>query len=368
MTLYAGVRPEKIRKIENKFFQQLIIGKSKKNQDEEDNDHVENNQHLKKDKASEVTDYQRVSDQLAQTIIKTIEHHLAEPKVIMPDVGITDIQVKLMDILQVDSLDLNRVSKQVELLPWLEEELGILVNGLGFRHRRPNESDVKVTDLRLVLSYIGLETLKTLIPYYCARKWLPKEQSYIVNIKRTLWHYTSITAISANVLAKKNNKDSVFCYICGLLYQLGLSAILSSSSRVFDEVRQYWLKSSKHYEDEYSDIYDAVVDSEFPSKFIYDYVLKHASLLNWQLLEMVHFENSNIAKVLKELYSISNVGELSEESLIISKASCFAKVFLLEKKHKITAYDRELICNYYQITDDVYSELRALDFNTFDLL
>ena len=369
MTNYAGTRPEKIRKIENKFFQDLIIGKIKNNSDEyelknatESDDETENS----KDASFENMIFQSILNQFSQTVRNNIEHQLAEPVYMLPNVGITDVQVRLMEILQVGSPDINRVSKQVELLSWLIEELENVVNGSSFQHKKTKNSDVKVTDLKLIMSYIGMEKLKTLLPSLCAKNWLPKNDSSLALLRKKLWRYSSIMAATAGFMATKSKKNPIFFYISALLYALGISVIISKSFTIFELTKEKWLESSKAFEDEAGEIHEAIVEGEFPVEFIYEYVLDNAYILNWQLIELVHFEGSQQSRLLKELYSVGNFNELSDDASVLARASCFAKLLMLEESHRIRADERELLCNYYYITEEDLAELRKLSFNPFD--
>ncbi|WP_352339787.1 hypothetical protein, partial [Psychrobacter sp. 16-MNA-CIBAN-0192] len=89
-----------------------------------------------------------------------IEHQLAHPQMILEASAICENQILLLDLLLHPDLNINRLRPIIESISWLSRDLINLINSPASRHRRPKHGDVQVTDIKLVLNYIGIENLR----------------------------------------------------------------------------------------------------------------------------------------------------------------------------------------------------------------
>ena len=168
-----------------------------------------------------------------------------------------------------------------------------------------------------------------------------------------------------HALAQLHNRPTHVSYTCALLYQLGTSVILSSSVKVFEKHWGNWLREASHSRDK--EVYDAVMATEFPAEQIFNHVMEHGHHLNWQLLEQLEFSDSAITKVLKELDQDYHFSELSIDAAIVAKASCFAKIILLEEHQLLEPQERKVLLDYYEFTPQEVIRLKAQNYRKLDL-
>jgi len=378
ISVAGGVRPGKVIEVEHRLYQQLIVGKQKSGSmyDELDAEleadasklAIEREAALerltKQNQARQV--FEDVSTQLINTVNNALEHQLASPDSILTYSGINEKQLLILEFLQRKNLDLNRLSPLVTEQAWLARDLLNIVNSPSFRFGRPQRSDVKVTDIKLVLNFIGGENLKLLIPYFCLRNWLPSGHANLLWTTRKLWRYSVVSAIAAQALAKLHDMDSSFVYTCTLLSQLGSTVVLKNSAKLFEGIWGAWLREASDSRDK--ELYDAVMATEFPAEKVYQLVLKHGSALNWQLLHQLNFEDSAMAKVLTELDNNLSYKELSEAAAMVARANCFAKIVLLEEMRQITPQEKRIMFDYYELSEQEIIRLKGQNYRKLDII
>ena len=378
ISVAGGVRPGKVIEIERRLYNQLIVGKQVVGSmlDELNTEIEESANKLDIERKAlklriekqvqERNIYLEVSNHLTHTVNNAVEHQMAIPQSIIDSAGITESQILLLDLLLSPDLNLNRLRPIIEDNSWLCRDLINLINSPASRHRRPKNSDVQVTDIKLVINYIGLENLRLLIPYFCLRNWLPSGNANLLWITRKLWRYSIMSAIAAQALAELHNKEPSLTYTCALMYQFATSIILKQSGQIFDKTWGTWLREASQSRDK--QVYDAIMATDFPAESVFEQVMQHGHTLNWQLLNLLKFEDSKMTSVLKELDHDYHFSELSADAAIVAKASCYAKVLLLEEQQLIDQQEKRIMFDYYEFSPQELLRLKGQNFRKLDLL
>ncbi|MDO6776512.1 HDOD domain-containing protein [Shewanella sp. 3_MG-2023] len=378
VSVAGGVRPGKVIEVERRLYKQLIMGKEKlpsqlddlDKQLEDDANKLEVERLAIKARLEEQARaqlvLQRISEQLTNTVISSLEHQLNSPQQMLAQSGLKESHILLLDLLLNKEPDLRRVRSLVENISWLSTDLINLINSSASSHRRPQRSEVKVTDIKLVLNYIGIENLQAVIPYFCLRHWLPSGNTNLIWASRKLWRYSMITAIAAKALAALHQKDVALVYSAALMKQLGAATILNASARQFENTWGTWLRETSAKGDK--TLYDAVMASAFPAEEVFEQVMSYGEQLNWQLLDLMDFNQSQLTQVLKELDLNYHFSEFSTESAIVAKASCYAKVLILEQSRLIEPQEKRVLFDYYEFTEQELIRLKAQNYRKLNLV
>lgn len=378
ISVAGGVRPGKVIEIEHRLYQQLIVGKQKSSSmfDElgEDIEHDANKLAVEREAAIErlakkVEDkqvFERVSKQLVDAVEKAIDHRLASVDSVIKSSGINESQLLILELVQERVIDTNRLISLIENESWLVNDLLNIVNSASFRHRKIKDSDIKVTDVKLILNFIGMENVKLLVPYFCLRNWLPSGHANLLWTTRKLWRYSMVSAIAAQTLAKLYEKDSVFVYTCSLLSQLGPSVVLTNSAVLFDNTWSFWLQEASNSRDK--GLYDAVLSTEFPSGKVCGLVIQYGDRLNWQLLDQLNCNNSSIVSVMAELDNNLSYKDLSENAAIVARASCYAKVMLLDEMKQLAPQEKRIMFDYYELSKQEIIRLKSQNYRKLDIM
>ncbi|MFC1519597.1 HDOD domain-containing protein [Pseudomonadota bacterium] len=378
VSVAGGVRPGKVIEVERRLYKQLIMGKEKlpsqlddlDKQLEDDANKLEVERLAIKARLEEQARaqlvLQRISEQLTNTVISSLEHQLNSPQQMLAQSGLKESHILLLDLLLNKEPDLRRVRSLVENISWLSTDLINLINSPASSHRRPQRSEVKVTDIKLVLNYIGIENLQAVTPYFCLRHWLPSGNTNLIWASRKLWRYSMITAIAAKALAALHQKDVALVYSAALMKQLGAATILNASARQFENTWGTWLRETSAKGDK--TLYDAVMASAFPAEEVFEQVMSYGEQLNWQLLDLMDFNQSQLTQVLKELDLNYHFSEFSTESAIVAKASCYAKVLILEQSRLIEPQEKRVLFDYYEFTEQELIRLKSQNYRKLNLV
>ena len=378
ISIAGSVKSGEVLAIERRLYQQLIVGKHKSQGmfDEFDADLEPDANKLDVERAAiyarmtkqiEARElFEAVSFQLINTVCSGMENQLASPSQALEYSHITEQQVLLLDLLQSKNLDLNRLRPLISSQTWLARDLLNMVNSPSFRNKSPQGSDVKVTDIKLVLNYIGVENLRMVIPYFCLRNWLPSGHANILWTNRKLWRYSIVSAIAVLALAKLHGRNQGFLYSASLLNQLGTSVILNNSARLYEKTWGNWLREASGTRDE--EVYDAVMATEYPASEMLEQVLAYAGVLNWKLLHLLDFNKSKLTKLLFELDQTMAFRDLSLDAQLVAKARCYAQVLLLEEMRQIEPQEKKRMFDYYEFTEQELLRLKGQNYRKLDLI
>lgn len=378
ISVAGGVRPGKIIAIERRLYQQLIVGKHKAHSshfDELDTE-LEADAHkldiereaiaarLAKQTQARAA-FEAISKQLRDTVSQSITYQLASPERVLAQSGINETMMLLLELLLAKNLDINRLKPLIASLGWLCRDLTNVVNSPAFRARRTHSSDIQVTDIKLVINFIGVENLRTIVPYFCLRNLLPRGSATLLWTTRKLWRYSITCAIAANTLAQLHHSDIALIYSATLLEQLGTSVVLGLSAHAFEQTWGEWIREASNSRDK--EIYDAVAATEFPAQRVFEHVLQHGHKLNWQLLSALKFEQSPLTVLLKELDQTLSYRDLSPNAALIARANCYAKVMLLEEMRQLDPQEKRLMFDYYEVSEQEVLRLKTQNYRKLDL-
>jgi hypothetical protein len=85
------------------------------------------------------------------------------------------------------------------------------------------------------LSFIGIESLRSLIPVLIAKHCMPPHSEFTPDLQKHLWLYTIGTGNIAKALAEKRGIKPHFGFNLGLLSNIGRSVIATMYLRSFDD-------------------------------------------------------------------------------------------------------------------------------------
>ncbi|WP_025820829.1 HDOD domain-containing protein [Shewanella marina] len=368
-------KPFEVIDFEERFFKQVLVGRKQLDMEEEEDIDEESfkldiereavmARMAKQRKAKEV--FEAITGSFYKTFNHEVGIQFSRPSLVFEHIDVKQIQLELLFLVSKENLEFKKIRPLVEQVDWLVEDFTKLVNSPSYRSRRDDANDVKITGTQLVLSFIGIESLASILPFYVFQHWFPHNQNSLARSSRKLWRYCLVAAIAAGALAKLHNLNERYFYICGLVNQLGMLAVLRNCASVYDHLWGNWLRESIGYKDK--EIYDSVLATSFPTADIYHNVDEKAGDLTWKLLEQVGFGTNPITQTLKEFSSANCVEEYSDEGKIIAKALCYAKVYILEETKQIDLKEKRMLFEYYGISEQEDLRLQGQNFHQFDLL
>lgn len=222
---------------------------------------------------------------------------------------------------------------------------------------------MQVSDVKLVLNYIGLDLLRIYIPYYLCRHWLSSHPS-LVWVNRKIWRYSQQQGIAVRSLAQLHQQDSVKLYSVALMQQLGMSILLGVSANIYEQLRHTWMQEARKQRD--VELHDAVSVCQLPLEEIWPMIAAQSAALTWQLPTALGFGDASAVNLLREVATSSGFSFLGEEAKTLEKSACYAKCMLLEDYQQLSFSDRQMMFSYHEISEQEQIRLSGQNFRRTD--
>jgi hypothetical protein len=142
---------------------------------------------------------------------------------------------KLFDILYTEACSISRLVACIEKVEWLEKTIIKFVRQPKYRRVDSQGHPIILKTLHSALSFIGVESLRSLIPVLVAKNCMPMHSDFTPDLQKHLWLYTIGTGNIAKALAEKRGIRPHFGFNLGLLSTLGRSVIANVYLRSFDD-------------------------------------------------------------------------------------------------------------------------------------
>lgn len=182
-----------------------------------------------------------------QELVADLEVEFRDTDEIMHNVLKIDSSLgKLLDVLYTEACSISRLIQCFESLPWLEKSVMKFVQQPKYRRVDSAGHPIVLKTIRSVLSFIGIESLRTLIPVLVAKHTNPIKSEFTPDLVKNMWLYTLGSGNIAKALAEVRGVRPHFGFNLGLFGNLGRSAIVNMYLRAFDrKLRQQIIKARK---------------------------------------------------------------------------------------------------------------------------
>jgi len=152
--------------------------------------------------------------------------------------GIDLALAKVYDALSVRAVSIAMLDPLIAAVPWLEKELLDISNSPKYRKTDRLGKVVKFENLRMALSFFGIENLKLIIPTVTVQRWLPKITDPYPGFKQKIYEQIIATALSCRKIAEFCDVDPFHAYLLGTYHELGKFAQTKLFFRYFDDVQR----------------------------------------------------------------------------------------------------------------------------------
>ncbi len=149
---------------------------------------------------------------------------------------------ELLDALSVRACSVSKLEPIAATMPWLYDELIVVVNTPQFRRKDSRGRIIVVETLRTALSFLGIENLRTLIPSLILKRAMPQITDPYPLIKQKLTRYSTGVAMTTKRLGIINDINKNTAYTLGMLSNLGRCAVTRLYFKLFDKIQLHLLK------------------------------------------------------------------------------------------------------------------------------
>lgn len=197
--------------------------------------------------SAEIAYLQQVEADFHKTLTAHLEVQFKDTDMIMEKILRFDKSLgKLLDVLYTEACSISRLVSCLETLPWLAESILKFVRQPKYNRVDSAGHPIVLKTIRSALSFVGIESLRTLLPVLIAKHTNPTKSEFTPNVVKNMWVYTLGTGNIAKALSEKYGVKPHFGYNMGLFSNIGRIAIINLYLRTFDNVlRDELIKARK---------------------------------------------------------------------------------------------------------------------------
>lgn len=257
---------------------------------------------------------------------------------------VEDTGPHILEILSVKSASVNRITPLVKSLPWLCTELINLVNKPQYRKR----ADIKVTDVSLALSYIGLDNLKVVIPTFFLKHWLPKSTSPHPLMKRKIWNDSLAVAMASGLLAKSKGLDEFTALTAGMLSNIGLLVVTKYFISSYANLYATELKTA--YDNRDKKLHDAILEFNAAPELLLEQLLNRSTGVSTDLIKLMRFDRLQITETMCDLESKKDFNKMCAIAKTVTQAKAYVTYRNLAKEKLIDSSESKQLLTSVQLT------------------
>ncbi len=257
-----------------------------------------------------------------QELIADLEVEFRDTEEIMQNILRFDASLgKLLDILYTESCSISRLVACFETLPWLEEAIMKFVRQPKYRRVDSAGHPIILRTIRSALSFIGIESLRSLIPVLIAQHTNPMRSEFTPDLVKHMWLYTIGTGNIAKTLAESRSIRPHFGFNLGLFSNIGRTCIVNLYLRAFDsKLRQQIIKARKSNNPNQAKALASLSPSH---KYIIMLWKRHANKITANIIQALNCKWLTIATGFEDF---SNIREISITSVEKQDLHPFAKL------------------------------------------
>ncbi|MFT5277417.1 MAG: hypothetical protein ACI97K_001170 [Glaciecola sp.] len=141
---------------------------------------------------------------------------------------------KLYDVLYTEACSISRLEACIQEMDWLSQSTIQFVKQPKYRRFDSKGKLIVIDTLRSALSFVGIESLRSLLPALIAKRSLPSKSELFPQLQQHMWEYTLGTGKACQAIAENEGIKWYLGYNTGLLSTIGRSAITKMYLKSFD--------------------------------------------------------------------------------------------------------------------------------------
>lgn len=268
---------------------------------------------------------------------------------------------EIMEILSLRAASINKIAPLVRALPWLADELVILVNKPQYRKR----ADIQVTDPNLALSYVGLDNLKLVMPTFMLKHWLPVSTAPFSLMKRKLWNDSLSIALATQALAKAEGSDEFTAFAAGMLSNIGVLAVTRCFTQTYAEMHKLELKEAYNNRDK--KLHDVLVEFDMSPELLQQQLIKRSAKVAADIVELMRFDRLNITESIFDIAYGTDISKMSSLAKLVIKAKAYVAFRSLAKEDLIEKDEAKRLLGTAKLTTADINLLKKSDIDHIKL-
>ncbi|WP_334060269.1 HDOD domain-containing protein [Alteromonas sp. S005] len=283
----------------------------------------------------------RLQEKTEASYLESVSHHLHEillgelteqlsytEELVQNVLNLPENIGELLDALSVKACSVSKLEPIVATMPWLYDELIVVVNTPQFRRKDSRGRIIVVETLRTALSFLGIENLRTLIPSLILKRAMPQITDPYPLIKQKLTHYSIGVALTAKRLASLSNLNKNQTYVLAIVSNLGRCAVTRLYFKLFDKIQLHLLQECQ--KDKEQKRHEALLKIAPSANHLIALQQEFADAVSADILEWMHFTRLPIAQPMRACAD-KQPAKVNTLSKILHQARAYAQIRMLHQ-------------------------------------
>jgi hypothetical protein len=190
---------------------------------------------------------QQVEAEFHVSLINDLSERFKNTEFILEKVLGFDLSIgKIFDVLYTESCSISRLEVLIKELDWLSDATINFAKKPEYRRFDSKGKLIVIHSLRSALSFVGVESLRILLPALIAKRSIPPKSVLFPELHKNIWEYTLGTGKACRAIAEKEGMKWYLGYNIGLLSTIGRSAVTTMYLKAFDgKLREKLIQAQK---------------------------------------------------------------------------------------------------------------------------
>lgn len=324
---------------------------------------IENKRLQEKTEASYI---ESVSHQLHEVLLGELTEQLsATDEIVQTVLNLPENIGELLDALAVKACSVSKLEPIASTMPWLYDELIVIVNTPQFRRKDSRGRIIIVETLRTALSFLGIENLRTLIPSLILKRAMPQITDPHPLIKQKLTQYATGVALTAKRIASISGGSRNEAYTLGVLSNLGRCAVTRLYFKLFDKIQLHLLQECQ--KDKEQKRHEALLKIVPSANHLIAMQQEFADAVSADILEWMHLKRLPIASAMRACAN-KTPAEHGTLCKALYQSRTYTQIRMLHQLKLVEMKDVKLLFNEQKFPNGALEKLKSIDIFTLPLV
>ena len=320
----------------------------------------------------------RLQEKTEASYLESVSHHLHEVLLgeLTEQLSYTDELVQnvlnlpenigeLLDALSVKACSVSKLEPIAATMPWLYDELIVVVNTPQFRRKDSRGRIIVVETLRTALSFLGIENLRTLIPSLILKRAMPQITDPYPLIKQKLTQYSTGVALTAKRLAALSDLNKNQAYTLAMVSNLGRCAVIRLYFKLFDKIQLHLLQECQ--KDKEQKRHEALLKIAPSANHLIALQQEFADAVSADILEWMHFTRIPIAQPMRDCAD-KQPTQPKTLSKILHQARAYTQIRMLHQLKLVDIKEVKPLFSEQRYPAGALEKLKSMDIFTLPLV
>lgn len=317
-------------------------------------------------KRSQMNYLESVSKIVHDEVYKRIQDNMEDMDKLCDQVLQIDPEIaQVLELLSVRAVSIAKLEPLINAIPWMAADILKLVNSPKHRKKDRLGKVIKVENLRMALSFIGIDNLKILIPSMAFKRWIPKVTDPYPGFKHKIWEHTLATALSSQRIAQIAEVNENQAYVLGMFHDVGKLAIAKMYFKFYEAVHREALMEA--HKEQKRDEHEALTKIGPSTDFWFSLMWNYSLTLSKKVIEHLNMKRLFIASAMDEFAQNTPFDDMSPLARVLVQGNAYAKYRVLKSYKLINMDEAKEYLKSFKMPAGALGSLKTLDVRVLPL-